>query len=54
MIATENPAERPAGLGLSTFEQTELTRRQRGRVLSLVGFTLAMALVIYAVALIRL
>lgn len=52
MIATENAAERPAGPSAS--EQAELTRRQRGRVLSLVGFTLAMALVIYAVALIRL
>ncbi|GBR01436.1 hypothetical protein [Acetobacter oeni] len=34
-------------------EQAELAARQRGRVLGLVGFTLGMVLVIYAVALIR-
>ncbi|MCE0744222.1 hypothetical protein LWC05_10045 [Acetobacter sicerae] len=39
---------------LTEVEQTELLRRQRGRVISLVGFTLAMVLVVYVVALIRL
>ncbi|WP_291365621.1 hypothetical protein [Acetobacter sp. UBA5411] len=39
---------------LTEVEQIELLRRQRGRVISLVSFTLAMVLVIYAVALIRL
>lgn len=39
---------------LTELEQTELLRRQRSRVISLVGFTLAMVVVIYVVALIRL
>lgn len=47
MIVAENSTE------LTSLEQIELARRQRGRVLGLVGFTLAMALVIYAVALVQ-
>ncbi|WP_173569003.1 hypothetical protein [Acetobacter conturbans] len=39
---------------LTQAEQGELLRRQRGRIMGLVGFTLAMVLVVYVVALIRL
>ncbi|WP_415488427.1 hypothetical protein [Acetobacter sp.] len=41
-------------MDLTPAEQTELLRRQRGRLMGLIGFTLAMVLVVYAVALIRL
>lgn len=40
--------------GLTAQEQTELARRQKGRLLGIAGFAVVMAVVIYAVALVRL
>ncbi|GBQ29614.1 hypothetical protein AA0472_3029 [Acetobacter estunensis NRIC 0472] len=41
-------------MDLTAAEQAELTRRQKGRLFGLIGFVLAMVVIVYVLALIRL
>ncbi|WP_198945787.1 hypothetical protein [Acetobacter sp. DsW_063] len=46
--------EQQPSVSLTEAELREADRRQRGRIVGLVSFTLAMAAIIYVIALIRL